>query len=329
MKSRVLLFAPRTFGFYRHIIDALASNGYDVEFFDEIFTTKGGLLRKLLLKLPLRVRTLLQKRYVSAVLKTISGKVDYIFIIRGEYFSSDVLLLLEDRFPSSQRIMYQWDSSKNLRFFEDQILWFNRVFTFDNSDADRFGVKHKSLFFNSLHTQSSTGPVKAGKMTFVGTHHSNRFRFIRKFLDENPRLKRNSDIRLFRPITSFLRALVFNRTELEGANISDFVTRPVKELEVLRILSESEFILDITQQDQVGLTIRTFEALGLGRKLITTNPNIKNYQFYDARNIFIVDEYNLRVSDKFLSLPYVPLSDDVLEMYYVNNWVKEFFDDCY
>ena len=53
----------------------------------------------------------------------------------------------------------------------------------------------------------------------------------------------------------------------------------------MEIFSDSRCILDAPQAGQVGLTIRTIECLGAKRKLVTTNSDIKNYDFYNENNI--------------------------------------------
>jgi len=328
MKKRILLFAPKTFGFYLHIIQALCRNGYEVDFFDEYYSTRFQLLNKFILKLPLKIKIFLQKKYISSILKSEDSrrsKYDYVFVVRGEYFAPSVISILKEHAPLPEYILYQWDSAKNLRFFTEQIGYFDKVFTFDDLDAQYFNVRHKSLFFNSEHVANRSKKESKFSVSFVGTHHSNRFSFIRRFLDANPELMANAVIRLFRPKTSFYRALVFNKKELEGACLSDLITHPVSERKTINILSNSENILDITQPGQVGLTLRTFEALGLQKKLITTNLNVKNYDFYNPNNVFLVDEMNLTVSTDFLQGSYQPVSEDVLNKYYVDFWVQEFF----
>ncbi|WP_375191698.1 hypothetical protein [Marinobacter sp.] len=329
MNKKILLFAPKTFGFYQHIIDALQAEGFDVVFFDELFTEKLRFFKKVLLKLPLSVKVKLQKWYVSSLVKELQCDFSYIFIIRGEYFSPEVLKIIENRFPVSKRIMYQWDSSRNLHFFEKQIFWFHRIFTFDRTDADKFGLRHKCLFFNGFHVNARSESIAPGKLSFIGTHHSNRLSFIRQFLSENPRFIDKADIKLYRPFSSIFRALLFNKSELEGGKIRDFVAEPISELEVIGTLSSSEFILDITQPGQVGLTIRTFEALGLGRKLVTTNADVKKYDFYDPANILVISDNDLTVPEEFIVQPYRPVPAEVLNRYFVKFWVREFFDDSH
>ena len=46
-------------------------------------------------------------------------------------------------------------------------------------------------------------------------------------------------------------------------------------------MKDCHAVLDIEHPKQVGLTMRTFEVLASGRKLITTNRSIINHEFYD------------------------------------------------
>ncbi len=45
----------------------------------------------------------------------------------------------------------------------------------------------------------------------------------------------------------------------------------------------SNCILEVLQDGQTGSTLRYLEAVCYNKKLLTTNPRIKNYPFYDER----------------------------------------------
>ena len=81
---------------------------------------------------------------------------------------------------------------------------------------------------------------------------------------------------------------MFNKKELDG--LEDFFEfDSLNRNEVLKIFKESKAIIDCPLPNQRGLTMRTFEVLALKRKLITTNKNIKDYEFYTPDNIFIIE----------------------------------------
>ena len=50
--------------------------------------------------------------------------------------------------------------------------------------------------------------------------------------------------------------------------------------------------------------MRTFEALSLGIKIVTTNKDIVNYDFYNPQNIFIVEDENTLIPEDFFDTPF-------------------------
>ena len=69
--------------------------------------------------------------------------------------------------------------------------------------------------------------------------------------------------------------------------------------------------------------MRNIEILGLKRKLITTNKDIVNYDFFNENNIFILDRNNPIIDISFLEKPYVMLNEDIYKKYSLKNWIIE------
>src|SRR5690606_25151171 len=77
---------------------------------------------------------------------------------------------------------------------------------------------------------------------------------------------------------------------------------------------------------QTGLTMRTIETLALGRKLVTTNDTIREYSFYDADNILIVDRKRPKLHMEFFEkTASVDLADKMKE-YSIDRWVENVLD---
>lgn len=93
----------------------------------------------------------------------------------------------------------------------------------------------------------------------------------------------------------------------------------------LEYMNSSKCIIDIVQDGQCGTTMRTFEAIFNNRKLITNNKSIKDYDFYNANNIFILDESNLdeRLLD-FMDMPIIPITNEVINAYNFDSWLRQF-----
>jgi hypothetical protein len=72
--------------------------------------------------------------------------------------------------------------------------------------------------------------------------------------------------------------------------------------------------------------MRTLEVLGARRKLITTNATIKDYDFYNENNIFILDRENPVISAEFIKTKYQEVDRDLYLKYSLEYWLNEVFN---
>ena len=82
---------------------------------------------------------------------------------------------------------------------------------------------------------------------------------------------------------------------------------------VIEYDNESRAILNVTMPGQTGATMRDYESVFNQVKLITTNPNIRNYDIYKEENVFILGERDLKELPAFLQTPFVPLDEEILK----------------
>ena len=93
--------------------------------------------------------------------------------------------------------------------------------------------------------------------------------------------------------------------------------------EYLDLICSSKAILDVVQFGQSGNTLRVVESIFLRKKLITTNKELINYDFYKKENIFIIGfESNLDF-DTFMSTPYSEVSENIIQQYDFEYWVTQ------
>ena len=97
---------------------------------------------------------------------------------------------------------------------------------------------------------------------------------------------------------------------------------PLKNL--LELYKETRIIVDIVQGNQSGLSFRVFEAIALEKKIITNNPNIKNYNFYNPNNILVIDD-ELQFDTPFFETDYTPIPDAIYNQYNIDSWVNVIF----
>ena len=141
----------------------------------------------------------------------------------------------------------------------------------------------------------------------------------------------------------------------------------LQENERIYLFQHADIILDSPQNGQSGLTMRCIEAVCAGKKLITTNPGIKAYDFYRPENILVWEEMGEaeegerrgnRTEDKeakactgkaseegeprsrtgsraamverarvFARTPMVPLPEEIYEKYSLSHWLQTVLKD--
>ena len=94
----------------------------------------------------------------------------------------------------------------------------------------------------------------------------------------------------------------------------------------VRVGLESKCILDVAHPLQMGLTMRAIEAIGLGTKLATTSKDVVNYDFYDPRNIRVIDTENIVLDSEFLDTTYSPPPKHIVERYSLATWIRDVID---
>lgn len=106
------------------------------------------------------------------------------------------------------------------------------------------------------------------------------------------------------------------------------ITIQTKELtyrENVELSARSKAILNIVNPGELGtITLRCLEAMYLEKKLITNDKEIRQLDFYNPNNIFILDEeldYELQLEQlrNFMNVPYQKQPQYILDKYDMNN----------
>lgn len=97
-----------------------------------------------------------------------------------------------------------------------------------------------------------------------------------------------------------------------------YVNNSISYNENLRKVSKCDYILEITQENQTGLTLRVLESLQYKKKLISNNMDLTNEWFYDKSRIFIVEDFDNIDKDRFkefIQIKYKDFNQHELERY--------------
>lgn len=324
--KRILFISPRFFNYEVSIKEKLEVLGANVSFYDERPNNKTS--TKVILRLFRKGLNKAVNKHYKNILNEINGKeFNFLFILKGESTPSFFLEQFKIKNPKAQLIFYSYDSLKNNSNAKFNFKYFDSAFSFDKQDVDEHPIlKFRPLFFSDEY--SFKGQIENKyDISFIGTAHSDRYSLVKKILlklkESKPALKSYSFF-YCQSRWYYRFRKVFDK-DFHTVNVADlsFISLDVRE--VSRIFSESKCIIDIQHPNQTGLTMRTFEALGSRKKIITTNKEILSYDFYDSRNILIVDRRAPTVSPAFLLTDYIEIDHEILERYTLRNWIAEVF----
>lgn len=124
-------------------------------------------------------------------------------------------------------------------------------------------------------------------------------------------------------ILFFYRKLI--NSSFRSASMKEVNFKALSSRNIAEVFFSSLGVLDINHPRQTGLTMRTFEVLGAGCKLITTNAHIKEYPFYNTNNIFIIDRNNPHIEKAFIEKPFIPYSKEINHTYSLVGWIEDIF----
>lgn len=92
--------------------------------------------------------------------------------------------------------------------------------------------------------------------------------------------------------------------------------------DVLNNLGRTKAILYLVEGAQDGITIRVIESLMYKIKLITDNEKLKDYDFFNPNNIFILQDRNLKELPEFLNGPYTDVQSKFFENPYFEDMIS-------
>jgi len=319
--NKVLFIAPKYFDYYKTIIEELIIQKKEVVFIPE----EEGYLRFdwVLTKISKSFKRYYLNRLFKKKISRLENGFDFIFVIRGRWLECKTINNLKINNPQAKFFMYQWDSIATNPNMVKIAKLFDKVFSFDYLDCEKNNnFRYLPLFFSSRKNDDlfSKDNIKYD-LLFIGSNHSDRVKVIEKIkVGVNKSYNFKILIRIT-PLKYFRRKFI--KKDILYLESDDFAFKRISYQENLSLISKSDAVLDVENPNQTGLTIRTFEVLAMGKKLVTTNYNIKREPFYDDRIIAVIDRQNPKIPDDFLRNKSEITID--FSNYSISNWVSKIF----
>jgi hypothetical protein len=208
-------------------------------------------------------------------------------------------------------VAFHYDGSRKAKGIIKTFALFDRNFTFDKEDSKKY-----NLFFitNFIYKEYK---LKKNHAAFHVSTLDTRVKLLEKIIYILNSKKVNCDVNIV--------SLDENYNPPTGLPINFLKKRiPIEEFD--ERIKTSSIHIDTQRNIQTGLTFRVFESIGYRAKLITSNVDVMNYDFYNANNILVIDEDNVVIPDSFLASDYEEIPEHIYQKYTLKNWVDTVFN---
>jgi len=191
------------------------------------------------------------------------------------------------------------------------------LYTFDKQNAKDYGIKYKHFYFpyvNQLRAGQQSC-IEPKDIFFVGVDKG-RLNLLMDLEEQFQFYGLSTNMVIVRQKHKLYYGDKKRRTIADNIPYSEIVAH----------IFSSKAILDIVQEGQHGMTYRPMEALLSNRKLITNYQEIKEFNFYNPQNIFVLDSgRSLNELSEFINSESIPVAKSIQREYYPEVWLDSFF----
>lgn len=281
--------------------DGFVSEGYKVYCAYKRIAISLRFLRELWFRIPLLPKELW---FDSEILNM---NPQYI-IIRDAIITRDYLKWLQKRFPDAQiNFLYENMVDKARHVYPDKIPKGIRIWTYDGYDSKKYGIdlKKTSCYFPVYVDEKGK---KKYDLLFVGRDkgRGEMLLNLKKYLEDH----------------GFTTKFVIT-ADGRFSRKKKYYHKEVPYQQIARWISESRSILNVAMENQEGITVRDLECLFNKVKLITTNKYIIKAEFYNEKNVYILNENNWAGLLEFLKSEYDDTRKIDLDQYSAEKMIAE------
>lgn len=244
---------------------------------------------------------------------------DLVLFIQAHQMSRANMAAFKDAFPSARFALYNWDSIAN-HDYRPHLDAFDDVFTFDPDDARAHGLHYLPLFCSREFQGLARRDAEGRTVYFVGNIvNPARYDAVAAFRDYCA--AHALRFQAFMACTPPVR-LKFRRMGVHPVGLS---SGSIDRAGFIDMIETSSATFDFANHHQSGYTMRVFENLCAGKKIITNNPRILREPFYSPDRIHLFEGLDFTGVDAFMR---TPLKDPGAEFpeYRIQSFVRHIID---
>lgn len=321
--SRILLIGSSFFGYRDKVAEEMRCLGLDVDVADD--RPSESIAFRSFAKVAPAITAGRVSRYADTLRqKIIEGNFEHVIYMGGMtfLFERNQVESIRSASPKTRFTAYLWDSLANSPKLSASLDLFDRVLSFEPHDCEARGLVLRPLFYTETYSKLPLEPDGgfAYDACFIGSvHQQSKFEAVKRICDG----LEARGLRVFRYYYMPSKSVaVFRKAVNPAYRRENFAFKPLSADKVADMYERSAVIIDSPQSSQTGLTMRTLEAVGSRRKLITANSAVRDYDFYMNGDVFVSTEGALPPRS-FFDCPFNELPPSVYTSYSLSAFVGE------
>lgn len=312
-------------GYDKHIVNTLCKKGIDAHHIKIGNVTHSNFQERAtnaISKVFLNKNLKTEKRQQFVIDSLVAlGHQDQILVLNPDTF--DISTLEEIKTHSDRLITYLYDSLERLPVEDEKLALFDKIFSFDIIDIKKRGFEKLTNYIYLDHISYEDQKPEMD-LFYITSYDNKRVSYIKLLAKKLITLNLKFQIMIIgkKSWKNQLKNLFI--TVPENLSII-FSIKKICHKDLPKHYKNSRALLDLTRENQHGLSFRVFEAMALEKKIITDNTVIKDYDFYNPNNILVLDEICSNLTTQFFDHPYQRIPEEIYSYYTLDSWVDRVF----
>jgi glycosyltransferase involved in cell wall biosynthesis len=313
-------------GYDAHIVETLSAKGIDAHHIKMGSVTHSNFSERATnavskIFLNKNLKTEKRQKFVLDSLENL-GHQDQILVLNPDTF--DLSTLEEIRQYSDRLITYLYDSLDRFAVEKEKLSLFDKIFSFDIEDVKKYDFEKLTNYIYLPHLCCNKQNPQMD-LFYITSYDNKRVAFIKVLTKKLLELALKFQIIIIgKKGWKHQLKNIFIQVP-ENLHII-FSIKKISHTELPEYYKNSQALLDLTRENQYGLSFRVFEAMALEKKIITDNEFIKSYDFYNPNNILVLNEACSNLDQSFFELPYEKVPEEIYNKYTLDFWVNKIFN---
>lgn len=324
MPTKICVISFDHWNYDKHIVTELQKIGvesFHIKIGDFKYKNFGERILNTLSKIFLGKNPKLKKRQ-DYILETLEkkGYQNQILVLNPELI--DAVYHKKIKSYTDKYVAYLYDSVSRCPVEHLLKGYFDEIYSFDKDDINTYGFKETTNYIYLNHLTKPEKFLSDFKVLYVASFDK-RMEHLKTIATALDKIKVSYRFIIVGKKTTLFKLKNFFSNKYSFLELR---RKRISQPELIELYKKTTVVLDLVRENQTGLSFRVFEAMATENKIVTNNNNVKNFDFYDPKNILVLKEQNQELNADFFNEPYEKINLEIYNKYTIENWVKNIFN---